>query len=678
MTTGLMLFIILFCCNFAQIRAQEVSSKDCDKYCGRGKTCTQANDGSEVKCNSCGKGRKLRNGKCLYLGRWSSWSPCSATCGLGINIRKRECRWDRAHLCFPFAPQQRECSDGPCNSEVTGWSPWGPCSTSCGADSVQTRHRGCITDATLPIPCKQDLTDSRACSGNPPCDCHWCEWEEKQTGFSKDCLQVTTLLEREPNCPAYQPPAKNCTGLSNGIIFSPQAPGRQTEIRTSRTLKYSFPHNITKNTKFDFSCVGGCIKIEKVDFKCNDETRFLGTERVAELCGGKDRCVFKPDGKFFEVDHLGCTSVYAQVDVQCVGGKAVANHSVHDLSCLEECKGVCTKINGNVVCKCQNGGIAPECKISEPICKYTDCGFGICKQQRDNTPVCTCFGGERCGRHAKCDVNGKCICMEEEGTPPNCAATCKKDCPQGSSCTYNLKENREECICTFGGRPPNCKKCGKKCEDGTQCFINDQGSSQCLCPGTLLPECPVPCSKVCEKGKCVTENGQDICICHDGSRDYPECQGPCSKEECSKGKCINGNGIAKCLCLDGRDNYPNCDIICDQLDCPANDGHCVKFDNGVIECACNNGHRNYPICAVEEPCICPDNAVCVYTGGKSYCKCKNNNVYPECEDTRICSESRQKECQKNNGQCVVLDFQAICICNNKQDIYPGCTKILGM
>ena len=21
--------------------------------------------------------------------------------------------------------------------------------------------------------------------GNPPCDCHWCEWEEKQTGFSK-------------------------------------------------------------------------------------------------------------------------------------------------------------------------------------------------------------------------------------------------------------------------------------------------------------------------------------------------------------------------------------------------------------------------------------------------------------------------------------------------------------
>ena len=21
--------------------------------------------------------------------------------------------------------------------------------------------------------------------GNPPCDCHWCQWEEKQSGFSK-------------------------------------------------------------------------------------------------------------------------------------------------------------------------------------------------------------------------------------------------------------------------------------------------------------------------------------------------------------------------------------------------------------------------------------------------------------------------------------------------------------
>ena len=21
--------------------------------------------------------------------------------------------------------------------------------------------------------------------GNPPCDCHWCEWEEKQAGFSE-------------------------------------------------------------------------------------------------------------------------------------------------------------------------------------------------------------------------------------------------------------------------------------------------------------------------------------------------------------------------------------------------------------------------------------------------------------------------------------------------------------
>ena len=286
-------------------------------------------------------------------------------------------------------------------------------------------------------------------------------------------------------------------------------------------------------------------------------------------------------------------------------------------SCYDECKGVCTIIDGNAVCKCQGGGIPPECKI-EPICKYTECDFGTCHAGPDNTPICKCFGGETCGKHAKCDENGKCICMEEGGTPPNCPAPCKKDCPQGSSCAYNLKESKEECICTHGGKPPNCQKCGKICEGGTQCFINEQGRSECLCPGNLLPECPTPCSKECEKGKCVTENGEEICICHDGSRDYPECEGPCSEEECSNGKCINENGIAKCLCLDGTDNHPSCETTCDRLDCPSNDGHCVKYNNGVYECACNNGHNNYPNCAEEPPCECPDNAVCVYTGQKLF------------------------------------------------------------
>ncbi len=67
--------------------------------------------------------------------------------------------------------------------------------------------------------------------------------------------------------------------------------------------------------------------------------------------------------------------------------------------------------------------------------------------------------------------------------------------------------------------------------------------------------------------------------------------------------------------------------------------------------------------------------ICV-SGGKSYCKCKNDHIYPDCEDNKICSESRQRECQKNNGQCVEQDFQAICICNDKQGTYPFCTEVI--
>jgi len=147
---------------------------------------------------------------------------------------------------------------------------------------------------------------------------------------------VTRERVREPNCPAYRPPGKNCTGSSIKIQTAPQAAGRRKEIEDSKTLKY-WVSEITPNTKFDFSCVGGCIKIEKVNYLC--QRRYPGTERVVELCGGKDRCVFKPDGKFFEVDHLNCIDVKAVVDVKCVGGNAIANHvGVNEDVCELECE----------------------------------------------------------------------------------------------------------------------------------------------------------------------------------------------------------------------------------------------------------------------------------------------------------------------------------------------------
>ena len=60
------------------------------------------------------------------LPRWSPWSPCSVTCGGGLQRRINDA--DQT--------EERECSPQPC--PLPRWSPWSPCSVSCGG-GVQTR-----------------------------------------------------------------------------------------------------------------------------------------------------------------------------------------------------------------------------------------------------------------------------------------------------------------------------------------------------------------------------------------------------------------------------------------------------------------------------------------------------------------------------------------------------------
>merc|ERR1719341_742979 len=87
----------------------------------------------------------------------------------------------------------------------------------------------------------------------------------------------------------------------------------------------------------------------------------------------------------------------------------------------------------------------------------------------------------------------------------------------------------------------------------------------------------------------------------------------------------------------GVENFPTCESVCDWLDCPAHDGHCVKFGTGEHKCMCNNGYDNYPLCVeLTEPTFseCPYYAECAHTeDGKPSCKCKNDEeIYPDCKE----------------------------------------------
>jgi len=76
---------------------------------------------------------------------WSAWSGCSVTCGRnGVRTRLRTIKREPSgggRKCPRRKLRRRRCSMPPCtsNCQYSEWSPWSPCTRSCGTDTVQER-----------------------------------------------------------------------------------------------------------------------------------------------------------------------------------------------------------------------------------------------------------------------------------------------------------------------------------------------------------------------------------------------------------------------------------------------------------------------------------------------------------------------------------------------------------
>nr|XP_047141895.1 SCO-spondin-like isoform X3 [Hydra vulgaris] len=123
---------------------------------------------------------------------WSDWSICSASCQLTsqdfpIQSRSRICEGDTlGGGCLGPSNESRPCNNNiSCPGNLTDWSQWSTCSSTCKTISVgpyQYRKRSCVGYSTWnvrDVPCNGNNTsDQQLCNQNVPCLGNYSAWSD--------------------------------------------------------------------------------------------------------------------------------------------------------------------------------------------------------------------------------------------------------------------------------------------------------------------------------------------------------------------------------------------------------------------------------------------------------------------------------------------------------------------
>lgn len=156
--------------------------------------------------------------------QYSPWSPCSTTCGQGLQSRTRHLLQPSPH-CQEESEQLRRCSLQPCTSSLglsssllclwSSWGDWTGCSVSCG-EGTQQRFRVFLVGqggregrALDQDRCEGGETESRACSEvqcpslTPPAQC--CPHIELRHSSANQSSPYTGGYSRIPSADSDRP-----------------------------------------------------------------------------------------------------------------------------------------------------------------------------------------------------------------------------------------------------------------------------------------------------------------------------------------------------------------------------------------------------------------------------------------------------------------------------------------
>ncbi|KAK3535615.1 hypothetical protein QTP70_017805 [Hemibagrus guttatus] len=144
---------------------------------------------------------------------WADWEPCSVSCGVGMKKRARMMKMPASDgsECQADLMEVEKCMMPECNAlscMVSEWSDWGHCSVSCG-EGMHVRRRMLKTPA-LPGQCTEQLEQMEKCMmPECPVDCmlsEWSEWSECNKSCGKGHMIRTRMVKLEPQFGGIQCP----------------------------------------------------------------------------------------------------------------------------------------------------------------------------------------------------------------------------------------------------------------------------------------------------------------------------------------------------------------------------------------------------------------------------------------------------------------------------------------
>jgi hypothetical protein len=181
----------------------------CTKTCGggiksRGRTVERHTSHGGKKCPSAMKefakcGRVACPVHC-ELSEWSVWTKCSTSCGKGAQRRVRNvvtAPINGGRACDDMRSNERACTQGPCpiHCGMSKWSVWQGCTRSCGSGSKR-RVRSVVTEARHAGNKCDAIVDSKQCNTFAcPVDCATSKWVATGT-CTKTCGAGTRKYQR--------------------------------------------------------------------------------------------------------------------------------------------------------------------------------------------------------------------------------------------------------------------------------------------------------------------------------------------------------------------------------------------------------------------------------------------------------------------------------------------------